>query len=159
MPFCSRVIDSIEESSFIISTIFHQLHYRNNFSDKEPSHSWIYLLPCLCLRKTNSSTSPLLSLTNLPHSFQVEKFHTDLALMYLELVLKEDSHEELGEFRRKFRQHILRSQKVQFSYLLSRLESSPTGKNLHYEKAILYGKVMLLRCWTALLTARWSHFA
>lgn len=65
--------------------------------------------------------------------------------MYLELVLKEDN--EAGEeFRRKFRQHILRSQKVQFAYLLSRLESSTaTGKNLHYEKAILYGKVMLLR--------------
>ena len=65
--------------------------------------------------------------------------------MYLELVLKEDN-EPGEEFRRKFRQHILRSQKVQFAYLLSRLESSTaTGKNLHYEKAILYGKVMLLR--------------
>ena len=71
--------------------------------------------------------------------------------MYLELILKEDNGDneeenEPGDFRRKFRQHILRSQKVQFAYLLSRLESSTaTGKNLHYEKAILYGKVMLLR--------------
>ena len=81
----------------------------------------------------------------------MEKFNTDLALMYLELILKEDNGDneeenEPGDFRRKFRQHILRSQKVQFAYLLSRLESSTaTGKNLHYEKAILYGKVMLLR--------------
>ena len=43
--------------------------------------------------------------------------------------------------REKFRQHILQSTCVQFSYLLSRLESSSAGADLHYEKAILYGKV------------------
>ena len=47
-------------------------------------------------------------------------------------------------FRREnFRQHILQSTCVQFSYLLSRLENSSAGADMHYEKAILYGKVSL----------------
>ena len=72
--------------------------------------------------------------------------------MYLDLVL--EARPENEEFRMKFRQHILRSQKVQFSYLLSRLESSSTGKNLHHEKAILYGKVCT--CIIKMAAARWT---
>ena len=56
--------------------------------------------------------------------------------------LEIDDHRE--SFREKFRQHILQSTCVQFAYLLSRLESSSAGPDLHYEKAILYGKVSIL---------------
>ena len=81
--------------------------------------------------------------------FQVEKFHTGLALIYLESIEtatgKGNENDQNGiSFRReKFRQHILQSTCVQFSYLLSRLESSSAGADLHYEKAILYGKVSI----------------
>ena len=84
-------------------------------------------------------------------SFQVEKLHTGLALIYLESIEtatgKGNENDQNGiSFRReKFRQHILQSTCVQFSYLLSRLESSSAGADLHYEKAILYGKVSTCR--------------
>ena len=79
-------------------------------------------------------------------SFQVEKFHTGLALIYLESIETatgngNDDQNGISFRREKFRQHILQSTCVQFSYLLSRLESSSAGADLHYEKAILYGKV------------------
>jgi len=75
---------------------------------------------------------------------QVEKFHTGLALIYLESIETSASNDEdikNEKFREKFRQHILQSTCVQFPYLLSRLESSSAGADLHYEKAILYGKM------------------
>ena len=82
-------------------------------------------------------------------SFQVEKFHTGLALIYLESIEtatgngNENDQNGISFRREKFRQHILQSTCVQFSYLLSRLESSSAGADLHYEKAILYGKVSI----------------
>ena len=77
------------------------------------------------------------------YSFQVENFHTSLALMYLEFIEKEGTANIIDSsttFREKFRKHILQSTSVQFSYLLSRLEAS-SAADLHYEKAIIYGKV------------------
>ena len=46
-------------------------------------------------------------------------------------------------FRGAFRNHILHSTAVDFNFVLSRLEAF-SSLDLHYEKAILYGKVC---CW------------
>ena len=69
-------------------------------------------------------------------SFQVEKFHTELALTYLEKLSSQDTN-----FLEPFRNHLLHSDQIQFKYLLSKVEASPASNNLLHEKAILYGKV------------------
>ena len=66
---------------------------------------------------------------------ELETFHTELAIMYLERI-PDDS-----EFQEKFRQLILQSSVINFKYLLSRVEASPMSKELLHEKAILYGKM------------------
>ena len=69
-------------------------------------------------------------------SFQVETFHTELALTYLEKLSSQDSN-----FLEPFRNHLLHSDQIQFKYLLPKVEASPASNNLLHEKAILYGKV------------------
>lgn len=69
----------------------------------------------------------------------MERFHTGLALMYLASMEKDPEN-----FREAFRSHILQSTAVDFNYVLSRLEA--VALDLHYEKAILYGKV----CWVGI---------
>ena len=68
--------------------------------------------------------------------FQVETFHTELALTYLEKLSSQDTN-----FLEPFRNHLLHSDQIQFKYLLSKVEASPASNNLLHEKAILYGKV------------------
>ena len=70
---------------------------------------------------------------------QAEKFHTHLAVLYLENILRKQKEEndEVLKLRRKLR-HLL-----QFSnlYRVQLLLSKMNDADLHQETAILYGKV------------------
>ena len=67
-----------------------------------------------------------------------EKHHTQLAMAYLDLLKhSESSEEEVLETSEKFRKLILTSSLIQARFLLQHLDST----SLHYEKAILYGKL------------------
>ena len=70
----------------------------------------------------------------------IEKYHTQLAMTYLEIIMKpsaDDDDNNNQHQRSKFRDFIISSTHIRPTFLLSRLESS----DLHQEKAILYGKV------------------
>ena len=93
-------------------------------------------------------------------ALQVEKFHTDLALVYIEDM---KSGETLK--RQQFRQLILKSTLVNLPFILSKLENLPANisADLHYEKAIIYGKVrrginQFLEDTFHALHAGWSYY-
>lgn len=64
---------------------------------------------------------------------QVEKFHTQLAVTYIDLL--EECKDKV--IRAKFQTLIVNSSLVKPNFLLSRIEKS----SMHQEKAMLYGKV------------------
>lgn len=69
---------------------------------------------------------------------QVEKFHTQLASTYIDLIESgSEDDEEKDKLKEKFRGLIVQSNLVRGDFLLSRLEKT----DMHGEKAILYGKV------------------
>ena len=67
---------------------------------------------------------------------QVEKFHTLLAVTYLELIKQQEDHQGV---RKNLQKLIIESKLLRGSFLLSKLESLPI--ELHQEKALLFGKV------------------
>lgn len=74
--------------------------------------------------------------------FQAEKFHTHLAVLYLEDILKkrkEGNEEAVMEVRTKLR-HLLQ---VSSLYRVQLLLGKMNDADLHEETAILYGKVNL----------------
>lgn len=74
--------------------------------------------------------------------FQAEKFHTHLAVLYLEDILKkrkEGNEEAVMEVRTKLR-HLLQ---VSSLYRVQLLLGKMNDADLHEEAAILYGKVNL----------------
>lgn len=75
--------------------------------------------------------------------FQAEKFHTHLAILYLEDILKkqkEGNKEAVMEVRTKLR-HLLQ---VSSLYRVQLLLGKMNDADLHQEAAILYGKVDLM---------------
>jgi len=75
--------------------------------------------------------------------FQAEKFHTHLAILYLEEILKkrkEGDEEAVVEARTKLR-HLLQ---VSSLYRVQLLLGKMSAANLHQEVAILYGKVNIM---------------
>ncbi|XP_040578781.1 transforming growth factor-beta receptor-associated protein 1 isoform X2 [Lepeophtheirus salmonis] len=79
----------------------------------------------------------LMFLEHLVHEkkVEVESFHSQLALIYLEYIRSESEEKEAQ--LSKFRRLILQSNFIKPQFLLSRLDKT----NLHAEKAILYGKM------------------
>jgi hypothetical protein len=77
--------------------------------------------------------------------FQAEKFHTHLAILYLEDILKkrkEGNEEAVVEARTKLR-HLLQ---VSSLYRVQLLLGKMSDADLHQEVAILYGKVNISCC-------------
>jgi hypothetical protein len=75
--------------------------------------------------------------------FQVEKFHTHLAILYLEDILKkrkEGNEEAVTEAREKLR-HLLQ---VSNLYRVQLLLGKMSDADLHQEVAVLYGKVNIM---------------
>jgi len=75
--------------------------------------------------------------------FQAEKFHTHLAILYLEEILKkqkEGNEEAVVEARTKLR-HLLQ---VSSLYRVQLLLGKMSDADLHQEVAILYGKVNIM---------------
>jgi hypothetical protein len=72
--------------------------------------------------------------------FQAEKFHTHLAVLYLEDILKkrkEGDEEAVMEVRMKLRHFLQVSSLYRVQLLLGKMNDA----DLHQEAAILYGKV------------------
>jgi hypothetical protein len=75
--------------------------------------------------------------------FQAEKFHTHLAILYLEDILKkrkEGNEEAVMEARTKLRHLLQVSSLCRVQLLLGKMSDA----NLHQEVAILYGKVNIM---------------
>uniref|UniRef100_A0A8C8VN25 Transforming growth factor beta receptor associated protein 1 n=1 Tax=Pelusios castaneus TaxID=367368 RepID=A0A8C8VN25_9SAUR len=93
-----------------------------------------------CLNKYSKSLVKYLEYLVLDKKIEKEKYHTHLAVLYLEAVLKSvtiDNCEELTETRTKLRSLLQKSDFYRIHFILDKIR----GTDLHMERAILYGKL------------------
>ncbi|XP_034613929.1 transforming growth factor-beta receptor-associated protein 1 [Trachemys scripta elegans] len=95
-----------------------------------------------CLNKYPKSLVKYLEYLVLDRKIEKEKYHTHLAVLYLEAVLQlksvtTDSCAELTEIQTKLRSLLQKSDFYRIHFILDKIK----GTDLHMERAILYGKL------------------